>query len=266
MHRRVGQIWEEHDATQGGFNAFSDSALAMVQGGQKPDHYNGINERGRELVARMNELGILIDITHGTDNVHLQLIEASRAPVVASHDSLRTVSGVGLSDAVLKALAGKGGLVGIHGGGTAVGKRYRKWLSENAPAAANASRAVLDMVGFKPSADRPHGDHGEFIGHMDKGFAEKWRALAEWREDPAAKPFLPTPEEWAEQVDHVIRTVGADHVGIGLDLVAGRSAVPQDASGYPALLDALKRITTPENVRKIAGQNWLRVLSQARAT
>jgi membrane dipeptidase len=252
-------------ATQSGFNAFSDSALATVQGGQKPDFYNGINERGRGLVAQMNELGILIDITHGTDAVHLQLIEASRAPVVASHDSLRAVAGVGISDEVLKAMAAKGGLIGIHGGATAVGKRYRKWLSENAAASANASKAVLDMVGYKPSFDRPHGDHGEFIEQMDQQFAAKWRALAEWREDPQATPFLPTAEEWAEQVDHVIRTVGVDHVGIGLDLVAGRSAIPQDASGYPVLLEALRRITTPENVRKIAGENWLRVLGQAKA-
>jgi membrane dipeptidase len=60
-------------ATQSGFNAFSDSALAPVQGGQPPDHFHGINERGRELVAEMNRLGILIDITHGTEAVHMQL-------------------------------------------------------------------------------------------------------------------------------------------------------------------------------------------------
>lgn len=252
-------------STQTGFNAFSDSALAMTQGGQKPDFYNGINERGRKLVAQMNDLGILVDITHGTEAAHMQMIEASRAPVVASHDSLRAVAGVGLSDGVLKAMAAKGGLIGIHGGATAVGARYRKWLSENPAAAANASKAVLDMVGYQPSFDRPHGDHGEYIEQMDKGFSERWRALSQWREDPAATPFLPTAEEWAAQVDYVIRTVGPDHVGIGLDLVAGRSAIPQDAGGYPLLLKELNRITTPENVRKITGENWLRVLGQAKA-
>jgi len=55
-------------ATQTGFNAFSDSALAQLQGRQAPDHYHGINERGRALVAEMNRLGILIDITHGTED------------------------------------------------------------------------------------------------------------------------------------------------------------------------------------------------------
>jgi membrane dipeptidase len=111
-------------ATQSGYNAFADSSLAKTQGGQDSDHYHGINERGRALVAEMNRLGILIDITHGTEAVHKQLIEASKAPVVASHETIRAVSGVGLSDEVLKALAAKGGLVGIHGGAAVVGKRY----------------------------------------------------------------------------------------------------------------------------------------------
>ena len=156
-------------ATQSGFNAFSDSALAATQGGQTPDHYHGINERGRALVRRMNELGILIDITHGTEAVHLQLIEASRAPVVASHDVIRAVSGVGLSDAVLKALAAKGGLVGIHGGAAVVSKRYRKWMAENPAGAANAAKAVTAMVGFAPSGPRPPGDRGDYIAKMDAG-------------------------------------------------------------------------------------------------
>lgn len=251
-------------ATQSGFNAFSDSALAGTQGGQQPDHYHGINERGRELVRRMNELGILIDITHGTEAVHLQLIEASRVPVVASHDVIRAVSGVGLSDAVLKALAAKGGLVGIHGGAAVVGKRYRQWLAENPQAAANAARAVTAMVGFQPSAPRVAGDRGDYIAKMDTEFAERWQALDAWREDPAAAAVLPTADEWAEQVDYVIKTVGADHVGLGLDLVAGRSAVPPTPAGYPDLLAALRRITSETNVRKIAGENWLRVLASAK--
>ena len=56
-------------ATQTGFNSFTDSALAPIQGGEKPDHFGGINDHGRKLVAQMNDLGILIDIAHGTEAV-----------------------------------------------------------------------------------------------------------------------------------------------------------------------------------------------------
>lgn len=251
-------------ATQSGFNAFSDSAMPPVQGGQQSDYFHGINDRGRELVAEMNRLGILIDITHGTQAVQRQLIEASRVPVVASHEALRSLSGIGISDEILKALAGKGGLVGIHGAAVVIGKRYRKWMAENPENAANASKALLGMVGYQPSFARASGDHGEFIARMDQESRDRWRALSEWKEDPQAASVVPTPDEWAEHVDYVIKTVGADHVAIGLDMVPGRSAVPKNASGYSDLVAALNKITTPENVRKITGENWFRVFGQAK--
>jgi membrane dipeptidase len=106
----------------------------------------------------MNRLGILIDITHGTEAVHMQLIAASRAPVVASHETLRAVSGVGISDEVLKALAAKGGLIGIGGAAAIVGKRYRKWMAENPEKAANGAKAAAEMVGYQPSFARAPGD------------------------------------------------------------------------------------------------------------
>lgn len=83
--------------------------------------------------------------------------------------------------------------------------------------------------------------------------------------DGRALSSLPTADEWAEHVDYVIKLVGADHVAIGLDVVAGRSSVPADPTGYPDLIAALHRITTPEKVRKIVGENWMRVLGRAKA-
>jgi membrane dipeptidase len=251
-------------ATQTGYNAFSDSALAMLQGGQQPEHFKGINERGRALVAEMNRLGILIDITHGTDAVQMQLVEASRAPVVASHDTLRGVYGIGISDEMLKALAAKGGLVGIHGSGHLISPRYRKWMSEKPENAQHAGRSVFRMVGFVPSAQRLPGDHGEYAARFDEEFRQRWREMTDWKELPEAANALPTADEWAVQVDYVIKTVGADHVAIGLDMIGGRSGAPRDASGYGDLVAALNKITTPENVRKITGENWMRVLEKAK--
>jgi len=252
-------------ATQSGFNAFSDSS--GTQGGQPADYYHGINERGRMLIAEMNRLGILIDITHGTEAAQVQIIAASRAPVVASHESLKAVSGVGLTDDILKAIAAKGGLVGIHSNAAVIGKRYRQWLADNPKMAAAEANAMQAMVGYQPSAMRLPGDRGEYISAFDREFAARWRALGDWQEDPSALPFLPTADEWAEHVDHVIRTVGADHVAIGLDMGGGgRSTVPKNASGYADLVAALNRITTKANVRKITGENWLRVLQQAKVS
>jgi membrane dipeptidase len=248
-------------ASQSGFNAFADSALAQAQGGQAPEHYHGINDRGRALVAEMNRLGILVDITHGTEATQKQLIEASRAPVVASHETIKAVSGAGMSDEILRALAGKGGLVGIHGGAAVVGKRYRKWMAEHPDRVAAAATALPNMLGYQPGFPRKPGDHGEYIERFDKEFGEIWRARGGWKEYPEALPFLPTTDEWAQQV---IKAAGADHVALGFDMAGGRSSIPRNAGGYPDIVAALNRITTPANVTKITGENWFRVLDQAK--
>src|SRR5262245_37832978 len=252
-------------ASQSGFNAFADSAVAMAQGGQQPDHYGGLNDRGRALVAEMNRLGILIDIAHGTEATQKQLIKASKAPVVCSHDTVKAVSGTGISDEILKLLTGKGGLLGIHGGAALVGKRYREWMAQHPNEVAEAVKNVPNTLGYEPSQPRKAGDHGEYIALFDKEFGDLWRARRDWRERPELQPLIPEAGEWAEQVDYVIKTVGADHVAIGLDMVDARSGVPRDARGYGEILAAIKRITTPANVAKICGGNWFRVLDSAKA-
>ena len=248
-------------STQTSFTAFADS-----EGGGPPT-WHGINDRGRMLVGVMNELGILVDITHATAEAQAQIIATSKAPVVASHFAVAAVSGPGgLSDDLLKALAAKGGLIGIHGGAGAIGKRYRAWLLANPDKAVRLGAAVNDMVRYESTLTRPARDHGEFGQQLDAEIrARHMAAFAPWTDDPEAAALVPTADDWAAQVDHVIRTVGADHVGIGLDLVGGRSSVPANASGYPDLIAALNRITSPDNVRKIAGENWLRVIDQAKS-
>lgn len=251
-------------ATQSGFNAFADTAAAPL-GGQAADHYRGLNDRGRSLIAKMNDLGILIDITHATEAAQLQIVEASRAPVVISHESLRSVSGAGISDDVLTRVANKGGMIGIHGAAGVIGRRYRKWLADNPDKAKDSAAPALAMIAHKASGERPPGDRGEFIAQFDREAEQLWRGLTAWKEFPEAVAFIPTADEWAEHVAHAVKMVGADHVGIGLDMTGGRSGVPANAGGYQDLVRALERITSAENVRKIAGENWLRVLAQAKA-
>ena len=90
--------------------AYADSS---VRGAAK---WSGINEKGRRLIAEMNRLGMLIDISHATEAAQRQIIAASRAPVVASHIALRAICSnpANMSDDVFRALAAKGGIVAIH--------------------------------------------------------------------------------------------------------------------------------------------------------
>ena len=75
---------------------------------------------------------------------------------------------------------------------------------------------------------------------------------------------MATPDDWAAHVDHVIKIVGPDHVGIGPDFAGSRSCVLKDTSGHPELIAAVTRIRTADNVRKIAEDNSLRVLDAAK--
>jgi len=109
------------------------------------------------------------------------------------------------------------------------------------------------------------GDHGEYIARFDSELKARWQAPNNFHEDASALPFLPTADEWAEHVNYVIKLVGADHVAIGLDMVPGRTGVLADATGYPDLIAALGRITTADNIRKISGENYMRVFSQVQA-
>ena len=245
-------------STQTCFNALADSEI------DGPAVWQGISGRGRELIAVMNELGILIDITHATAQAQEQIIEASVTPVVASHVSLAAVSGTGMSDGTLRALAARGGMVGIIGASAAIGTTYRQWLAAHPDQAAATAAPVAAMVTFTSWLTRAARDHGEFGQWLDEQMrARHLAAFRPWTEDPSAADQVPGADDWAAHARHVIEIVGADHAGIGLDLVGGRSCVPRDASGYPDLIAALERVTTAENVDKIAGQNWLRVLEAA---
>lgn len=253
-------------STQSGFNAYADSALSMLTSGQQPNHFKGINERGRALIKEMNRLGILIDVIHATEAAQAQIIAASEAPVVDSHDGLRAITGgPGLSDELLKQLAAKGGVIGIHAWAALTSKRYVQWMAANREKFAEVSKPFFAFGGYRPSFERAPGDRGEYATRLDAEAGDRFRAMAQpWQDHPEAAALVPTPDEWAQSVKHVIDTVGADHVGIGLDMTAGRSNTPKDPSGYPQIVAALNKITTPENVRKICGENWLRVLDKAK--
>lgn len=164
-------------ATQTCFNAFADSEA------DGPPVWNGINGLGRELVAEMNDLGVLIDITHATPQAMAQIIDASTAPVVASHIGLAAVSGAGLSDDTLRALAAKGGMVGIIGASPALSARYREWMTANPVVSAGEVVPVKAMIEFKSSREAPAQDHGEFGTWLDEQMrAEHLAAFRPWRE------------------------------------------------------------------------------------
>lgn len=169
-----------------------------------------------------------------------------------------------LADRILQALADKGGLAGVIGAATSISVRYRQWMADHSEAAAVAGAGLAGVAVFVSPMMRAPLDHGEFGAWLDESMRARHLAAFARRPtvDPEAATLAPTADEWAAHVHRVIRTAGPDHAGIGRDMAAGHiPCVPENASGYPDLIAALGRITTEENVHKIAGGNWLRVLA-----
>ena len=240
---------------------------AFVDAGLGDQAWGGITDHGRAVIQEMNRLGIMIDISHASDVAQLAIIEASAAPVVASHHGLRHFSDSPrtLSDAVLKALAAKGGLVGIHTNAGFLSQEFVDWSS------AQPSAPQVDWL--QDLVRSPSGDYGKYIEALDAKMRENWTRDFDvgWRERQqqtidAGGP-LPTEEDWAKHVDYAVNLVGEDYIGIGTDLLdGGRNIRDFDATGYPRFTEALvERGYAPSRVRKILGENWLRVLDAAKA-
>jgi membrane dipeptidase len=245
--------------------AYADVASDSVK------KWNGLNARGRELVREMNRLGILIDITHASEESQLQIIAESQAPVVASHIGSKSFCACGdLSDAVLKALAAKGGMVGLHGDPARFSARYVEWKRTHPSSPPEGSVSLGDLVRYRaPFVRSPYDDYGEFSDRFDAEMRRRWQALhgAPWIESPSAASVVPDVDEWAAEARHVIDMVGVDHVGIGLDFFQGHNVMKDfDATSYPRLLRALEKFSSEADVKKMAGENWLRVLSAAKVS
>jgi membrane dipeptidase len=216
-------------------NQLADSSYATE------DRWSGLSPFGREVVAEMNRLGMMIDVSHLADEAAAQAIELSRAPVIASHSSVRGLTPGferNLSDELIRALAEGGGVVQVNFGSAFV------------TAAANAAAMAAWEAARRFATEQGVADDSPEA----EAFGKRWK-----EENPI--PAV-TVADVADHFDHVVELVGIDHVGLGSDY-DGVSDLPVDlgdVSTYPALFtELLRRGYSEEDVRKIAGENLLRV-------
>lgn len=213
--------------------------------GDKPKH-NGLTSFGKDVVAEMNRLGMMVDVSHVADKTFWDVLEVSKAPVFASHSSCRAISNIprNMTDAMIKALAKKNGVMQINFG--------CEFLS---PKSAEGS----------PLA-RPGGGTSRFAQLREKyknDPAGLEKAMAAARAERAKTQVRATLADVVAHIDHVVKIAGVDYVGIGSDY-DGVGCVPDgldDVSKFSNLTRALlEKGYKPEDIGKIYSGNLLRVM------
>lgn len=208
----------------------------------------GLSPFGREVVSEMNRLGIMVDISHVTDDTFFQAIEISKAPMIASHSCCRHFTPGferNMTDEMITLLAEKGGVIQIA--------YARGFLSEAAQKQSSDLWATMRQY---------MEEHDVAMGSPE--FREQIALYYE--QNPKVETSV---SDVADHIEHVIELVGIDHVGIGSDF-DGISSGPtglEDVSTYPNLIEELlKRGHSEEDIRKICGENLLRVWSEVENT
>jgi membrane dipeptidase len=223
-------------------NAFSDSSY------DKERRWGGLSPAGRDLVKQLNDLGIMVDVSHISDAAFWKVIATSAAPVIASHSAARHFVPDferDISDEMIHALAAHGGVVQVNFGSSFVTPTARAW----ADAFDAAAKAYQEQQHIAPESDAA------------KAFAKSYR-------DDHPFPYA-TVEDVVDHIDHIAKLVGVDHVGLGSDFDGVGDTLPdglKDASMYPNLIAGLlKRGYTPQQIKLVLGENLLRVWSAVEA-
>jgi membrane dipeptidase len=225
----------------GGDNDICDSSTDELN----PED-NGLSDFGKEVVAECNRLGIMIDVSHISDKSFFDVLHTTKAPVIASHSSVRAICDHprNLSDDMLKALAGDGGIIQIC------------------------------LVSSFLKKEKPHPERDKAIAALREKY-RSWRDIKDeatreklWQE--YRKIYEQFPGERAalkdlvDHIDYVTKLIGVDHVGIGTDFDGGGGIEGcDDVTEMPNITEELvRRGYSEEDIRKIWGGNIMRVLKK----
>jgi len=211
----------------------------------KPQH-NGLTAFGKDVVREMNRLGVMVDISHVADKTFWDVLETTKAPVLASHSSARAIANHprNMTDDMMRALAKNNGVIMIN--------YHAAFLSEE----------------FRVASEKKSGPVAESMAAMSKkcGGNEACTTMESERIDheAMAKGELPNVswEKIVEHIDHAVKVAGADHVGLGSDFDGATMPIGmEDASKLPKITDALlKKGYSDADIEKILGGNILRVM------
>ena len=240
--RGVRYITLAHSAS----NRISDSSY------DRNRQWNGLSPFGRKVVAEMNRLGIMVDVSHLSDAAAMQALDLSSVPVIASHSGFRHFTPGferNVSDELAKAIAAKGGVVQVTFG---IGFVNRQ-AADNMQAYFVASAALGERNAAARAAGKPIED--------EVAFDKEWQRT---------HPTPSTPiDAVLDQIDYAVKLIGIDHVGLGSDFDGVSGNLPEglrNVADYPNLIAGLQaRGYKDDELKKILGGNLLRVWTAVEA-
>lgn len=204
---------------------------------------NGLSDFGKEVVVKCNRLGIMVDVSHISDKSFFDVLKVTKAPVIASHSSIRALcdSPRNLTDEMLRALASNKGVIQIC--------FVSSFIKEPKPNP-ERDKAIAEL----------QEKYRSWKGKKDEAFRE--RMWEEYREIFQKYPVeMATIEELVNHIDHAVKIVGIDHVGIGTDFDGGGGVDGcNDVSQLPRITEELvRRGYSERKIQKIWGGNIMRV-------
>lgn len=232
-----------------GHNDIGDSAVPSLGREEADVEHGGLSGFGRAVIARANALGIMIDVSHSAMSTTMDAIAASRAPVIASHSSVRALQDHprNLSDPALRALKDNGGVVQI-----VAFDSYLRQVPEEKQAALLALR---EDMGLKDAADFARLSEEE----RDTYYARRAEIDLQW---PRA-----SVKELADHIDYAVKLIGIDHVGIASDFNGGGGLVGWNNARETlnVTLELVRRGYTEDHIARLWGGNLLRVMEEVEA-
>lgn len=223
-------------------NEWADSST------DKAEH-DGLTDFGKDVVREMNRLGIMVDVSHVSDKTFYDALAVSKAPLVASHSSCRALCNAtrNMSDDMIRDLAKHGGVIQINYHVGFLSQQFRDYEAAHPEMEKEITEEIKKRCGTRESCSSIEGDQ-IVREYMQAGKLPKvdWTLII-------------------DHIDHAVKVGGVDHVGLGSDFDGAQMPIGMaDATHLPQITDALlKRGYSDSDIRKILGENTLRVLSEA---
>ncbi|MBS1800424.1 MAG: membrane dipeptidase [Acidobacteria bacterium] len=213
--------------------------------------FGGLTAHGRDVIREMNRLGMMINVSHSSDDTISQVIDISDRPVIATHHGLRSVNNIprNMPDGLLKKLAAKGGIIGFQIGSEFSYPKEYEWLT------AQRGKTFFDTSSI------PDRVKGKTIYEVDQLVAPQFPMLGAH----VPESVMMAVDDWVAVVDRAIHLVGEDHVALGTDFDGGPTLARgmRDVRDLPMITDAmLRRGYTEERIDKFWGGNLLRFFHQ----